>query len=161
MKKTIYFVCLLLLVMLFAGCSRINNMVEVDKEKIGVEYMGLVEYEIDADSNGTRGEVKNYESSLNKNLWTTEFDYMNGTDYQDFNIEIDDVLLINSKVDSGEVWIKITQGDLSLSEIQKVQAISNKETTIDLSQWQNGEIVVWLVIEKGEDGLIQIEHIEN
>ena len=33
--------------------------------------------------------------------------------------------------------------------------------TIDLAQWQNGEIVVWLVVEKGEDGLIQIEHIEN
>ena len=41
MKKTIYFVCLLLSVLLFAGCSRIINMIEVDKEKIGAEYTGV------------------------------------------------------------------------------------------------------------------------
>ena len=159
MKKTFYFVCLLLLIMLLAGCSRIVNMIEIDKEKIGAEYIGLEEKSFN--KNDKYGVVTNYESSLNEGVWTIDFNYMNGTAYQDFTIETDDVLLINSKVDRGEVWIKITQGDLSLSDIQKVQAINNKETTIDLSQWQNGEIVVWLVVEKGKDGLIQIEHINN
>ncbi|KGR83359.1 hypothetical protein [Lysinibacillus odysseyi] len=161
MKKTIFLVCLLLLVMSLAGCSRIINMIEVDKEKIGAEYTGVDGYVTGEDNNGTCGEARNYESSLNENVWTTEFDYMNGTGVQEFTIETADILRINGKFDKGEVWIKITQGDLSLSEIQKVQAINNKEMTIDLSQWQNGEIVVWLVVEKGEDGLIQIEHLEN
>lgn len=159
MKKIIYFVCLCLLVILFASCSRITNMIDVDKEKIGAEYTGMEEAEIVTEN--THGMVKNYKSSFNKNIWTVEFDYMNATGYEDFNIDTDDELLISSKVDSGEVWVKITQGDLSLSEIQKVQVIPNKENTVDLSQWKNGEIIVWLVVENGEDGLIQIEHMEN
>lgn len=59
------------------------------------------------------------------------------------------------------MWIKITQGDLSLSDIQKAKAENNKEITVELSQWEKGEINVWLVVENGENGLIQIEHIEN
>lgn len=159
MKKTFYFVCLLLSVLSLAGCSRIINMIEVEKEKIGNEH---TIYEDNSVVKGDKYRVAtNYKGNLNEGVWTIAFDYMNGTEYQNFTIKSDDVLRINSKVNSGEVWIKITQGDLSLSEIQKVQAINEKETTIDLSQWQDGEIFVWLVVEKGEDGLLQIEHIEN
>ncbi|NLY79051.1 MAG: hypothetical protein GX072_03870 [Lysinibacillus sp.] len=163
MRKPIYFLCLLLIVVLITGCSRINNIIKIEEERIGVEYTGFNEIEdgVDVDSNGTRGEVKNYESNLNENIWTTQFDYMNGTDVQAFTIENDDILKINSNVDSGDVWIKITQGDLSLSDIQKAKAENNKEITVELSQWEKGEINVWLVVENGENGLIQIEHIEN
>ena len=35
---------------------------------------------------------------------------MNGTSYQQFNIETVDVFIIKSKVDRGEEWLKITQG---------------------------------------------------
>lgn len=161
MRKIIYFVCLIFIVILIVGCSSINNMIEVEKEKIGAEYTGLDEVEDVVERNGTRGVVNNYKSNLNENIWTTEFEYMDGTDYQDFTIENDDKLIVNSNVAKGEAWIKITQGDLSFSEIQKVKAENNKEITIDLSQWEKGEITVWLVVENGENGLIHIEHIEN
>lgn len=94
MRKPIYFLCLLLIVVLITGCSRINNIIKIEEERIGVEYTGFDEIEdgVDVDSNGTRGEVKNYESNLNENIWTTQFDYMNGTDVQAFTIENDDIL---------------------------------------------------------------------
>ena len=157
MKKIICFVCLS--VFLLTGCSRITNMIVVDREKIGAEYTGI--QEMNNVTNDKYGIAKNYESSLNGDIWTTSFNYMNATGYQDFVIGTDDALLIDNKIENGEVWIKITQGDLSLSSIQKVRATNNDVTKVDLSQWENGEIVVWLVVEKGENGLIQIEHIKN
>lgn len=160
MKKSVYFICFFLVfTLLLPACSRITNMVEVDREKIGAEYTSI--QKTNNVANGKYGIAKNYKSSLNEDIWTTSFDYMNATSYEHFVIGTDDALLIDNKIENGEVWIKITQGDLSLSSIQKVRATNNDVTKVDLSQWENGELAVWLVVEKGENGAIQIEHIKN
>lgn len=159
MRKTIYLACLLLLVALVSSCSVIGGFINDSKEKIGSEYTVFEGNEID--TSDSHGAVENYESSLDENIWTTKFDYMNSTGSQFFIIEPDDKLVINSTVSSGEIWTKITQGNLAESEIQKVQVKNDQEVTMDLSQWKNGEIAVWLVVKQGEDGLIKIEHIKN
>lgn len=134
-------------------------MITIDKEKIGAEYIVLADSE--ENKNTSHGEVKNYKKDIDNNKLIITFDYMNSTDYHDFTIQKNDVLKIKSEMDSGNTWVKITQGQLWNSKIQKVPITNNKEMTIDLSQWKDGEIVVWVVVENGKDGLIQIEHIEN
>lgn len=70
----------------------------------------------------------------------------------------DDTLEVSNKVGSGEVWVKITQGDISRSEIQKVHIPNNDSQTINLNQWNSGEISIWLVVKEGTNGEITIKH---
>jgi hypothetical protein len=134
-------------------------MINVEKERIGNEYTVIEDQELNP--NDSHGNVKNYRSNFSDNIWTTKFDSMNSTGYMTLEINRYDTLKINSNVDSGEVWVKITQGDLAKSKIQKVQAVNSETITADLKQWEPGEIVVWLVVKKGENGVIQIEHVKR
>ncbi|MGY4690739.1 hypothetical protein [Salibacterium sp. K-3] len=158
MVKILPITIMLLTVLFLAGCSDIISYAELGNERIGVEYTVMEENEIGTED--PHGAVKNYERTLNKGLWTTDFSYMNSTASQTFTITPDDSLRIHRTIDSGDVWVKITQGDLIESDIQKVH-MTKKETTVDLSRWKSGKIVVWLVVKKGRNGSIQIEHLNN
>ncbi|MHB8125348.1 MAG: hypothetical protein ACYDEJ_06820 [Desulfitobacteriaceae bacterium] len=156
MKKAIYFVCVLFIsAILLMTYNNIKNTINFNKEKIGNEYTVIKDMELA--SNDSHGLVKNYHNNFQNNLWTTTFDYMNSTAYQCLEIDHRDTLKVKSKLKSGNVWVKITQGDLSKSKIQKVQSVNDETVTIDLTQWEPGEINIWLVVENGESGTIRIE----
>lgn len=129
--------------------------IDIDQERIGSEYT-VSEGQKPA-ANDFHGSVKNYNSTLQDNLWTVIFDAMNSTAYRRLEIDPRDTLKVKSKLISGTVWVKITQGDLSKSALHKVQSVYDETLTIDLSQWEPGEIAVWLVVENGESGMIRVE----
>lgn len=131
------------------------NPIDVNQEKIGCGY--TVPEGPDLAPDNSHGSVKNYHSDFQGKLWTVTFDAMNSTAYQPLEIDSRDTLKVRSKLVSGTVWIKITQGDLSKSALQKVQLVKDETITLDLSRWETGEIAVWLVVENGESGIIRVE----
>lgn len=161
MKKIIYIILLLFIFIQASGCSltKAKNMAVIDKEKIGVEY--TVMESNTCDSYDSHGYVENYSSDFEDNVWTTKFDFMNSTGNMKLEIDPEDILKVNSKFNTGEVWLKITQGDLIESDIQKVEVKSGEEVTADLSQWESGNIEMWLVAKKCKNGLIKIEHVKK
>ena len=160
MKKVMYILWLLFISAIIFTVFLLINMINVDKERIGGEYV-VIEDRDELSPNDSHGSIKNYSSNFSDNIWTTNFDFMNSTGHMSIEINPDDTLKINNNVDSGAVWVKITQGSLARSEIQKIQAVNGKVITADLSQWEPGEIQIWLVVKDGKNGEIQIEHMEK
>jgi hypothetical protein len=129
--------------------------IDVHQEKIGSEY--TVREDQDLGPDNSHGSVQNYHSDYQGKRWTVTFDAMNSTAYLPLSIDSRDTLKIKSKLVTGTASIKITQGALDNSALQKVQLVNDEAVTLDLSQWQTGEIAVWLVVENGESGILQVE----
>jgi hypothetical protein len=163
MKKILFYIFIFSLInILLFGCTvdKIDKRKIINKEKIGVEF--TVVENSKKEPSDSHGRVENYEKIIKDNRWITKFKFMNSTDVQGFKINSSkDILQVKSDLDKGEAWIKITQGDILESDIQKVKINSEKTTNIDLSQWKKGEIIVWLVVENGENGSININHIKK
>ncbi|KUO63217.1 MAG: hypothetical protein APF84_13615 [Gracilibacter sp. BRH_c7a] len=131
------------------------NPIDANQEKIGSEYTVLEGQDLAPDN--SHGSVKNYYSDYQGKRWTVTFDAMNSTAYQSLEIDPHDKLKIKSKLLQGTVWIKITQGALNNSALQKIQLVNDETITLDLSLWQTGEIAVWLVVENAASGIIRVE----
>lgn len=123
--------------------SPVVDPIDAGHEKIGPDH--------------THGPATNYRSDFQNKTWTVTFDAMDSTAYYALEIDPRDKLKVKSKLINGTAWIKITQGDLSTSALQKAQLFYDETTTLDLTQWQTGEIAVWLVVENGESGMIRVE----
>ena len=146
MKRNFSILCVLF-AFLITGCS-IGNRINVDKERIGVEYTVITDQPIS--TNDSHGSVENYTSDYSKDIWTTKFDSMDSTGELTLDIEAEDSLKITCDVTVGDVWLKITQGDISKSKIQKIQGKNGETVEVDLSQWNSGE-----------NGIIKVEHLKS
>ncbi|MFZ7121292.1 MAG: hypothetical protein ACOWWH_10110 [Eubacteriaceae bacterium] len=150
MNKENYLVLLELLLILFLTAC-FNS--QIDQERIGAEYTVI---EGDED-HGSHGSVNGYKTEYNFLCNTIKFDYMNSTESIVFNINPNDTIEVTNEIESGEVWVKITQGDITRSKIQKEHIPNNETITIGLSDWKTGEISIWLVVEEGIKDQISIK----
>lgn len=158
MSKIFKFINLLifiiLLSLLFSGCSYIDHSIRINKEKIGNEY--IVYENGGGDSHGSE---EGYSVDSDSHSITIKFNSMNSTQDYTVNIEPDDTLEVNTNIEEGKVWVKITQGDLNKSDIQSELIPNNETKIITLDKWDSGEIVVWIVVEDGVNGEININHM--
>lgn len=139
---------LTLFALLFGGSSfdSLKSYIHVIHEGVGIPST------VDNPQN-----AKNYVSTIDKNKWVVSYDYLNGKDYTTFTIRPTNKLKIVNTIGSGKLYLKITQGDLLKSKIFSLQLLKDVEYTLKLNQWQDGEIILWILGDKAEKGSLTIE----
>lgn len=153
MKKIliIFLISIILVFLFFQSCSR--SM----REGLGCDNT-VLEYETFGNSDFRK--VIDYTNEFKKNIWYIKYKEMNGNDFKRIKIKSTGTLKVTSKTEDGEMWVKITQGSLAESDIQKQKLLHDGISILNLSQWEDGEILVWLVAENSTNGDIMVEYVE-
>lgn len=147
------FVIATILTLMFNGCSYISNYNKINKEKIGNEYTVS-----ELGNNDSHGTVEGYTINGDYQSMNVKFDFMNSTQDYTFNIKPESTIDVTNNIEEGKVWVKITQGDLSQSDIQSKFIYNNQTASVKLDQWEPGDIIIWLVVEDGVNGEISVKY---
>lgn len=158
MKKKLIIALLVSIVLGFLfSQSKLYGMFNSMYEGLGCDNT-VLEYETFGDSDFRK--VIDYTNEFKNNIWNIKYKEMNGNDLTHMNIKSNGKLKVNSKTEDGEMWVKITQGSVIESYIQKQKLLHDGINIVDLSRWEDGEVTIWLVAENSTNGDIKVEFVE-
>lgn len=158
MKKKLIITLLVSIILgLLFSQSTIYGMFRSMHEGLGCENT-VLEYETFGDSDFRK--VIDYTNNFKDNIWIVKYKEMNGNAMKKIDIQATGKLNVTSTTEDGEMWVKLTQGYVVNSSIQKQKLPSNGSTTIDLSKWKDGRLTIWLVAENSTNGDIKVEYVD-
>lgn len=158
MKKKLIITLLVSIILgLLFSQSTIYGMFRSMHEGLGCENT-VLEYETFGDSDFRK--VIDYTNNFKDNIWIVKYKEMNGNAMKKIDIQATGKFNVTSTTEDGEMWVKLTQGYVVNSSIQKQKLPSNGSTTIDLSKWKDGRLTIWLVAENSTNGDIKVEYVD-